>query len=71
MPYVVYFEETGEQRIVQSICRRCSERSWLPFTIREAPIVGPKGVAHQQHDRYEGQTLCGKDATGPKWWWKH
>jgi hypothetical protein len=68
--YKVFFEETGEERIVTHLCRRCKERTRFPFTIREAPLVSPRGVGHDQHDVYDDRTLCGKDATGERWWWR-
>jgi hypothetical protein len=30
-------------------------------------VVSPTGIAHQGAEY--GETLCGKDATGDKWWW--
>lgn len=31
-------------------------------------IVSPRGTAHHGCDG-DGNTDCGLDATGPKWWW--
>jgi hypothetical protein len=30
-------------------------------------IVSPRGIEHHAADY--GMTVCGKDATSPKWWW--
>jgi len=30
-------------------------------------IVSPSGCAHL--GAFDGVTYCGKDATGPAWWW--
>jgi len=71
MPYVVFFEETSEERVVTHVCRRCLERSDFPFTVREAPVVGPRGVAHNLQWKNDERTLCGRNATGEKWWWRY
>ena len=61
----VVFEDTGEERIVIGRCRVC-----YPYgayqTLRQL-VVSPNGLAHQEG--YYGNTVCGKDATGDKWWW--
>ena len=33
----------------------------------EVMLVSPTGIAHQAND---DRTWCGKDATGPEWWWR-
>lgn len=62
---VVYFEETGETREIVSFCARCFPEGGDD---REAYIVGPRGVAHEGHWSGSDTTVCGKDATGPRWW---
>lgn len=32
------------------------------------PAVSPLGIGHEGADF--GRTLCGKDATGDRWWWR-
>jgi hypothetical protein len=59
----VTFEETGEQREVVGYCRRCFRAE--PDEI-EVVIVSPDGMAHRGSDY--GNTLCGIDATGARWW---
>ena len=31
-------------------------------------LVSPTGIVHHATDY--GTTACGKDATGPNWWWR-
>lgn len=63
-PATVYFEETGEERAIVGYCKVCRIASddWPP------PVVSPAGVVH--HGADYGMTACGKDATGPRWWWR-
>jgi len=35
------------------------DRGWV--------VISPNGVCH--HGRDDGDTECGKDATGDGWWW--
>jgi hypothetical protein len=69
MTYTVYFEDTGEEREVVGVCKRCKERS-LDLQVESAPIIGPRGIAHEQSWLRDERTVCGKDATGPRWWWR-
>ena len=59
-PWVVTFDETGEEREVVKWCDRCQADS--DFT-----IVSPRGTAHYSSDTGE-DTRCGIDATGDNWW---
>ena len=64
---------TNEQRTIVGVCNRCVERSGRfgepTLTIDDAQIVSPAGYAHAQSYDDTERTLCGKDATGQKWWW--
>lgn len=62
----VWFEETGEERVVRSLCKACR---WVPIEplVR---LVSPQGVAHEQAPHGDPRTACGKDATGDDWWWR-
>lgn len=66
----VYFEETGEEREVVSMCKLCArvDPSFAYESIADVPIVSPSGVGH--HSSGYGVTDCGKDATGEGWWWR-
>lgn len=72
----VYFEGRPERTlIVKRACATCDR-----FFVREHGdksvsfawplIVSPNGVAHVESSHNEGHTACGKDATGPDWWWR-
>ncbi len=32
-------------------------------------LVSPRGIAHHGHSWRTGDTVCGRDATGQRWWW--
>lgn len=50
-------------------CKRCHKRLYISGDGREFfGVVSPVGVAHVGADG--GDTLCGRDATGDKWWWR-
>lgn len=73
-PTTVYWEDDpGRTRVVQracKVCRRFLLREYGVFlSATNVSIVSPSGLAHCQHDSNEGHTACGKDATGPDWWW--
>lgn len=65
VPCIVRFDETGEEREIVAECDRCGcER----YEHRMGMIVvSPKGRAHYGGEY--GNTRCGIDATGDKWWW--
>jgi len=50
---------------VRKMCRRCGVQQDL--VERVTVIVSPAGTAHFGTDG--GNTDCGIDATGDKWWW--
>ena len=50
---------------VDRLCSRCYPRRKLAEI--EIRLVSPRGVVHESEDY--GMTACGRDATGPKWWW--
>jgi hypothetical protein len=70
--YVYWEDEPGKRRKVKSICSACqriSNRDYrLPLLIDKPPIVSPTGIVHS--DGEYGITDCGRDATGPEWWWR-
>ncbi len=57
----VVFDETGEERRVLRECKVCGDLD------RGSEVVSPSGIAHI--GEVEGDTKCGKDATGDAWWW--
>lgn len=63
---VVYFEETGEEREIKSLCRACAKTDEARFAPPSQGVVSPTGV---EHIGLNGNTACGKDATGDEWWW--
>lgn len=72
---VVYWDDdSGRSRVVRGVCMVCHSymrREYgVSITRGSAPIVSPSGLAHAGHDHIDGDTACGKDATGPDWWWK-
>ena len=50
---------------VKRRCRACM-RTWK-WTKHLNVVVSTSGIAHEGKDY--GMTACGKDATGPGWWW--
>ncbi len=71
-PYIVRFDETGEEREVVRLCWKCGDSyRWTPFRTRaDAPIVSPSGIGHLGHWSGSERTACGKDATREGWWHK-
>lgn len=67
MQYVT-FEETGEVRYIRGKCQICQSGSFKEDIMKEPMVVSPVGTVHEGRD--DGYTWCGRDATGPKWWWK-
>jgi hypothetical protein len=65
-PHAVRFTETGELRVLTGLCLRCGvqQRDCDHFT---GCTVSPAGVIH--FEALDGDTLCGHDATGERWWW--
>ena len=61
----VYFVDSGDELVIANACRVCRVTE---EDIRSRQIVvSPQGMAH--HGDEYGETVCGKDATKPKWWW--
>jgi hypothetical protein len=54
--------DRAEKPSVEQLCGRCR----ISHVGSAFAVVSPRGVAHYAFD--DGTTLCGKDATGPKWW---
>ena len=48
-------------------CKRCHNPTWKDVANGNV-VVSPRGTAH--HGQDDGETDCGIDATGPKWWWR-
>lgn len=70
-PYVVRFnvwweEDPTKTRTVVGACKVCS-KDWADWELRDPMLVSPSGLIHHAD---EGVTVCGKDATGPEWWWR-
>jgi hypothetical protein len=68
----VYWEDDPTRtREVKGICVTCQRRMYREYGIYLRPnsvvLVSPSGLGHA--DDHE-MTLCGKDATGPDWWWR-
>jgi len=62
-PMTVYWEEEPERsRKVTRGCKVCGGDISHPM------IVSPSGMAHESEGY--GVTVCGRDATGPEWWWR-
>jgi hypothetical protein len=59
-------QETIPRPEIARYCARC-RRCWDYTDERAYQVVSPTGVCHVGADY--GMTLCGIDATGPKWWW--
>jgi hypothetical protein len=58
--------ETRTRPPVVSVCKTCAgPRNLAPLPAQEA--ISPRGVVH--YGMNDGDTLCGKNATGPGWWW--
>lgn len=60
----VVFTETGETRRVTGWCKVCYPEGGYPH---DPVIVSKSGICHESEGY--GVTDCGKDATGPNWWW--
>ena len=70
-PYIVFFDETGEEREVVRLCWRCqSTDRYVPFRERkDAPIVSHTGIGHLGNRWFGAEkTACGMDATRSDWW---
>lgn len=65
----VLFEETGEEREVRSLCKRCEKAYWAPMQFSDVTIVSRFGTGHLSNDTGE-ETLCGINATDDSWWHK-
>jgi len=63
---VYWEEEPGRTREVVDFCRICFRGNRVGLD--QVWIVSPQGLAHES-DGY-GVTVCGKDGTGPDWWWR-
>lgn len=51
---------------VKGACKTC--HSSLAWGVRPVgTIVSPRGIEHVGCE--DGDTLCGRDATGDAWWW--
>lgn len=63
--YLVVAGDLWPQPEIVKRCTRCG------VTEDEAKggyvVVSPSGCAH--HGTNHGETCCGHDATGPRWWW--
>jgi len=64
--HVYWSDEPRRTRIVVGLCAACA-RSYLGVAWLDYDVVAPSGMAHCGTS--EGTTLCGRDATGPEWWW--
>lgn len=58
---------------VTRVCETCAyiarwDKSIPRLSVSDPPLVSPTGLVH--HGTDYGMTACGKDATGPKWWWR-
>lgn len=64
---VVYWDEgPARTRSVIKFCAICYRDTDLD--VGDVFVVSPSGVAHHVADG--GMTGCGRDATGPEWWWR-
>jgi len=61
---LVVFNETGEERRVVRDCKICLSVASCRSC---CGVVSPTGIAHVS--RTFGDTFCGHDATGERWWW--
>ena len=55
--------------MILGFCKRC-ERNWesrSDVNHSAFTVISPRGTAHTGTEY--GQTGCGLDATGDKWWW--
>jgi len=72
---VVHWEEDPTRtREVKGICRVCRIHTYhnygITLRVETVMIVSPSGLGHAQHEWISENTQCGKDATGPDWWWR-
>lgn len=64
-PLTVHWaEEPERQRVVVGVCEVCDRIEPIDEVLLQ--LVSPSGLLH--HAKSE-RTSCGKDATGPEWWW--
>jgi hypothetical protein len=62
----VYWEDDPDRkREVRRFCPICRPEGG---DIDDVVIVSRVGVAHESSGY--GETDCGRDATGPHWWWR-
>lgn len=67
-PVTVFWEDDPSRaRTVRRCCKVCYPNGETPDEVWVA-IVSRMGVAHQSSGY--GETDCGRDATGPDWWWE-
>jgi hypothetical protein len=65
-PVTVYWEDDPKRtRVVHRCCPTCYPNGEQPWDI-DVVLVSRVGAAHQT---YGDTTDCGRDATGPGWWW--
>jgi hypothetical protein len=64
----------NDPRRYRFVRRACAHCSWSSVLIGEKPpsvdypmLVSPSGLSHHADG---DTTMCGKDATGPGWWWR-
>lgn len=62
-----YLDEIRPRPEVRGYCKRCA-RCWDYEDESDYGVVSPSGVMHIGEDG--GNTACGIDATGDKWWWR-
>ena len=51
---------------VVGVCSRCHPGETDPKRL-DIRLVSRNGIVHEGKDY--GETWCGRDATGPGWWW--
>lgn len=73
-PVVFWEDDPGRTREVVATCAMCRRfllrESGLYLSVLNVRLVSPSGCAHVPHDHDSGFTACGRDATGPDWWWR-
>lgn len=57
--------ERGRPKI-KNLCKRCRPRIYYGDLSGNRLVVSPQGTAHWGDG---GDTACGIDATGGRWWW--
>jgi hypothetical protein len=51
---------------IKRLCQRCRPKIYPGDAAANMVIVSPLGTAHWGDG---GDTQCGRDATGDRWWW--